>query len=83
MDGETSPFIETSYKKGGTIRLADSIDASYVVNIIVVIILVYILYIAYSSFAKDEDDSDDECDNEKSYVEEQIERLNSRQERNL
>lgn len=81
MDGETSPFIEIQNNKmGGSIKLSDSIDMSYIINIVLVIVLIYVVYISYNKFIACDDEEDEDS---KSYVEEQIQQLNERQERNI
>jgi hypothetical protein len=81
MEGETSPFIETQNDKvGGTIRISDSVDMSYVINVLIVIAVIYMLYLSYNKFGGC-DDSDDE--DTMSFIEEQVEMLNTKQLRNL
>ncbi len=84
MDTENSPFIENSttpqrsfgdFKRNLTLG---NIDLSIVYNIFIVIILLYVLYVIYNTFSSKEEDS-----NDKSFIEEQVEKLVERQDENM
>jgi uncharacterized protein YxeA len=75
MDDEISPFFETTEY---TNILGGSSKTTYVA-IIIIIIIIYLLYVNY--FQKC--DSNENYDDDKSYVEEQVEILKKKQNRNL
>jgi hypothetical protein len=76
MDGETSPFIEVSGGGvGNSISLSNCVNMAFVYNLLIVIVVLYAIYIMCGSMMKKK--------NHMSFVEEQIEFLNERQEQNL
>jgi uncharacterized membrane protein len=75
-----SPFIEkTAALSGG----GHGIELSYVLNIIGVILIIYIVYYSYTTFHKCDDGEDIDNEDGKSYIEDQIEMLRSRQQKNM
>ncbi len=75
MEGEASPFIEVSgggYKN--TLSLLNCIDISFICNILIIIAIMYIIYMICNNMYGDSN---------MSFVEEQVRKLNKRQDYNL